>query len=176
MSLKAKTLHNSVKAPAPEHAVCVRSNLYMTELFGICKFLHICFPADLSLYLLLKVYVQGILWGRLHSSTCNFFSSVRISSMHVSVFHQLWGCLSLCPSCVSSVHKCLFQKSHTSNKFWSACMLLCVFLFVYLWIYVHGNTCDYLWNFFCKLHVNYSMWNCGQVLLLVPAHIIFEYI
>lgn len=119
----------------------------------MCKFLHLCFPADFSLYLLLKVYVQGILWGHLQSSTCIFLLlCVCVFPPCVLLYSTNYVVACLCVPAVSFLcMSAFFRNLHTPNKFWSAYVLLCVFLFLYQIIINNNlyyvNICA--WEYMC---------------------------
>lgn len=105
------------------------------ECVCACKFPHIHFLADLSLYLLLKVYIQGIPWGYLHSYTYIFSFSVHI--LHRCFCILLIICLLVCVPAMSQLKEVLMRRSlHTPNNPWSAHTCS----FVHLQIYVHLNT------------------------------------
>lgn len=118
------------------------------------------FSCRLILYLLPKVYVQGLLWRHLHSSTRFAFFiiiiSACISSVCASVFHQLCGCLSvpqLCLFCAQVLFSevCIPQISSGLYTCYHASFCLSVFEYMCMGIHV------YLGILFCKLHVNCSV-------------------
>lgn len=143
MPLKAKTLHNSVKVPAHEHVVCIHCNLYMTcrvtEHMWVSTYMFSC-------RLTLVPASEGLCKGHsLWAPTLflvYFFFLLSAYSLCLVLYFTNYVVACLCVPAVSLLCMSAFFRSlHTSNKFWSAYVLLCVFLFVYLWIFVHGNTC-----------------------------------
>lgn len=113
------------------------------------KFPHIHFLAYISLYLLLKVYIEGIPWGNLHSSTYIFPFSVHI--LHRCFCIPLIVCFLACVPAMSQLKEVLMHRSlHTPNNPCSAhtCSFVCA----------SSNTCAseytylYLSTCFCKFY------------------------
>lgn len=123
--LNAKILHNSGRVPAPEHAVCVHSNLYITFRVNWASVSTYMFSCRLILVPAFKVYMQGVFWGRLDFSTwfvC-FFFCVCISCVPLYSTNYAFPCV--CVPAVSFLCMSAFFRSlHTSNKFWTAYTLL----------------------------------------------------
>lgn len=124
-------------------SVSTATYILLSELTGH-QFLHTVFPADLSLYLLLKVYMQGMFWGQLHSSTrfiCFFLLCVHI--LCVSVFHQLCGIPCVCPSyflCMSAFCRSLHTSS--SGLHTHFCLSFCLCIFEYMCWRIHISICE----------------------------------
>lgn len=105
------------------------------------KFPHIHFLAYISLYLLLKVYIEGIPWGNLHSSTYIFPFSVHI--LHRCFCIPLIVFLPVSQLCLSW-KRSLCTEVCTPQT--TPALHIHVALFVHLQILVHLNTRTYIYQ------------------------------